>query len=110
MFGHNRFMEQEHTKLGQLFKSTIQLPSITESFDSAIPIWEMLGISLEEYNERYPSIVVTPDSEPDDEPEVEAEPTVEAEPEPEPEAVPEPEKEVKKVKRSYVRRKKPETK
>lgn len=102
MFGHNRFMEQEHTKLGQLFKSTIQLPSITESFDSAIPIWEMLGISLEEYNERYPSIVITPDSEPDDEPEVEAEPAVETEPEPE--------KEVKKVKRSYVRRKKPEIK
>ena len=104
MFGHNRFIEHEHTKLGQLFKSNIQLPTVSEAFDNAIPIWEMLGISLEEYNERYPSIVVESESEP------EAEPEVNPEPEPVIELEVEPDKVVKKAKRSYVRRKKPESK
>jgi hypothetical protein len=102
MFGHNRFIEQEHSKLGQLFRSTIQLPTVSEAFDNAIPIWEMLGISSEEYNERYPSIVVESELEPEPEVELEPEPEIKLEPEPEPQ------KEVKKVKRSYVRRKKPE--
>ena len=61
MFSHNKFEESDSTKLGKLFKSTFDMPmSLSESFESAVPIWKLLGLSENEYKLRY-----HPDAEPE---------------------------------------------
>ena len=54
MFGHNRFDEQDKTKLGKLFKSTFDVPcNIQSDIENAVPIWDLLGLTFIEYNEKY---------------------------------------------------------
>ena len=54
MFGHNRFEEQDKTKLGKLLKSTFNMPISMESdIENAIPIWDLLGLSVQDYNAKY---------------------------------------------------------
>ena len=58
MFSHNRFEEADRTKLGKLFKSTFDMPStMADNIEHALPIWILLGLTEEEYSEKYPSEV-----------------------------------------------------
>ena len=58
MFSHNRFEEADRTKLGKLFKSTFDMPStMADNIEHALPIWVLLGLTEEEYSEKYPSEV-----------------------------------------------------
>ena len=38
---------------GNYFKSTCSIPNLSSCMDNAIPIWTLLGITEEEYNQKF---------------------------------------------------------
>jgi hypothetical protein len=93
---YNKFSRPNVSKLGREIIRAGGLTKIMEiGVMDAIPIWEMLGLSEDEYNDKYgvkpEPIEVKPELEPEPEPEPELEPikaTGEPEPEPKPELEP----------------------
>lgn len=40
-------------KFGNYFKSTCSIPNLSSCMENAIPIWTLLGITEEEYNQKF---------------------------------------------------------
>ena len=40
-------------KFGNYFKSTCVIPNMSSCMETAVPIWVLLGITEEEYNQKY---------------------------------------------------------
>ena len=40
-------------KFGNFFKSTCSIPDMSSCMDTAVPIWVLLGITEDEYNQKY---------------------------------------------------------
>ena len=51
---HNKFQHNSNSKLGMELKNSANLTNIMKAgISTAIPIWQMLGLTEEEYNEKY---------------------------------------------------------